>query len=137
MKLKNLLQGRLGRLRYFSYLFITAAIFSLLIIAYRNIFAAPYNEYLFFIGLFFLPIIILTIRRLHDLNLNGWWALLIPVSWATLPAMFMGFAFSPSTPFFVEVVVRLVYVLTAVSFSFLFLWKGTSGSNRFGEAPLR
>lgn len=137
MKFKNLFQGRLGRVRYFSYILVILSVFILLLVSVRNIFGVMGDEIFIFYAVFFFAVVILTIRRLHDLNLSGWWALLIPISFAITMGMLLAFIFSPSTPFFVTLIIWSMLGLNIVAFSLLIFWKGTAGSNRFGEGPLK
>lgn len=58
-----------------------------------------------------------TIRRLHDINLSGWWVLLCAVL------------------FYIEQF-YIVSILGAIFLLILILKKGTKGPNRFGEDPL-
>lgn len=133
MKLKNLLQGRLGRARFFSYILITLSVFTLLIVAYRIIFGIPGDEILAFYIAYSFVIVVLIIRRLHDLNLSGWWALLPPVLLPISIGILSAFLFSLNSPFFGGSTIRLMLGSNAIALLLLFFWKGTSGSNRFDE----
>lgn len=63
----------------------------------------------------FLPLLSVTVRRLHDRDMSGWWYLLVLV------------------------VGMVPYLGTLVSIGFLVLMalKGTDGPNRFGPDPLK
>lgn len=57
--------------------------------------------------------ILMSIRRLHDLNMRGWWYLL-----------------------FIFIIIPYVGVLVWIAWLVLFCTKGTTGPNRFGPDPL-
>lgn len=137
MELKNLLQGRLGRVRYFSYVLITLSVFTLLIVAYRNIFGALGDVMFAVIAAFFFAVVVLTIRRLHDLNLRGLWALLIPISFAVtiISTLYLINPFAPDGLFLANFTIWPMLSLYTVAFFLLFFRKGTAGLNRFGEEP--
>jgi uncharacterized membrane protein YhaH (DUF805 family) len=85
---------RIGRLRYFTYtLLAMMACIGLLIGVYLLALMLPpaagrLVSNVIFIGVksFGIPliIVILTIRRLHDMNASGWWALTVVVPFVTL-----------------------------------------------------
>ena len=137
MKLKNLLQGKLGRAKYFSYTLIAVVSLYLALVAYRSIFGVPGDELALFFLAFFFIIVVLTIRRLHDLNLRGGWALFAPISFLIGFVYFLSILFDPSPSFFLYFPILFLGALNAIAFLFLFIKGGTSGINRFGEAPLR
>ena len=68
---------------------------------------------LFFLGTL-LPLVAVSVRRFHDINLTGWWFLALfvvsfvpPIGWlASVPILVMG------------------------------IWRATSGTNNFGADPL-
>lgn len=74
--------------------------------------------FLFAILILVWPFVAITVKRLHDLNLSGWWALLILA--APFAARLIG-----------------IYPSTLLLFGFLLLstLSGTSGDNRFGTDP--
>lgn len=63
-----------------------------------------------------------TIRRLHDINLSGWWVLLCAVLFYVL--------------FYIEQF-YIVSILGAIFLLILVFKKGTKGPNRFGDDPLK
>lgn len=68
-----------------------------------------------------LSILPVTIRRLHDINLSGWWIL------------------SCSILFYVLFYIKQFYIVSILGTIFLLILifkKGTKGPNRFGEDPL-
>jgi uncharacterized membrane protein YhaH (DUF805 family) len=99
----------------------------------------PSNELWSAIGIIFiilsLPYLFsLQIRRLHDLNLNGW---LWTVNF--LPLLFLKQMFSltelshPDTLFLVANGVSLI---TGVFSTYVTIWPGTKGVNKYGNPPL-
>ena len=79
---------------------------------------------LFFLGvaIFFLPYLAVTVRRLHDIGLSGWWYGLywLVLSIALVPVL--------SVDSLGGIVTVALFVAT--------LWPGTRGHNRFGADPL-
>ena len=63
-----------------------------------------------------------TIRRLHDINLSGWWVLLCAVLFYVL--------------FYIEQF-YIVSILGAIFLLILVFKKGTKGTNRFDDDPLK
>jgi uncharacterized membrane protein YhaH (DUF805 family) len=100
----------------------------------------PGNELWTVLGIFFtilsLPYLLsIQIRRLHDLNLNGWlWVINF------LPLLFLKQMFSlsdlthPGTLFWIANFVSLVSGIFSIYVS---LWPGTNGPNKYGEPPIR
>lgn len=75
-----------------------------------------------FVGLFFvfmlaviIPMIAVTVRRLHDRNMSGWW--------------YLGFVVLGLVPY--------VGFLATIALLVLMVLKGTEGDNRFGADPLQ
>ncbi|WP_264212308.1 DUF805 domain-containing protein [Leisingera thetidis] len=62
-----------------------------------------------------IPMISVTIRRLHDRNMSGWW--------------YLGFVVVGMVPY--------VGIIVSIAFLVIFALKGTDGDNRFGPDPLR
>lgn len=107
------LSGRIGRVRFLAYTMLAYFLFSVLIGFAVGFFAAvlrleSVSNILFFVLM--VPVVVyfvaLSVRRLHDLNRNGWLLLI-----AFIP--FIGFFFS-------------LYMIFA---------PGTTGSNNYGPAP--
>lgn len=69
--------------------------------------------------------VVTPIKRLHDLNLSGWWWWL----WILIPTLFTG---SPSA-----VVNNVCFVLFIISLILIYCLPGTRGDNRFGPEPAR
>lgn len=63
----------------------------------------------------FLPMLAVTVRRFHDVNLSGWWYLV---------CMLAG-------------LIPFVGIIGSLAIFVIMVWKGTSGPNRFGNDPLR
>ena len=74
--------------------------------------------FLFAILILVWPFVAITVKRLHDLNLSGWWALLI----LAIPFAARLIGISPST-------------LLLFGFLLLGTVSGKSGDNRFGADP--
>lgn len=103
--------GRLGRLSYFNAGFVTLGMVGLLAVAMGGLFAAGAGGTLLMPMLAgFVLLVVWNVRfsvlRLHDINLNGWWAALMVV------------------PGFNN--------LLALA---LLLWPGTKGDNNYGAQP--
>jgi len=73
----------------------------------------------------------LTVRRLHDLNLSGWWILAIWIVPAALEAGAVQWLNNPQLGSTLSSVVALLIGL------WLCLAPGTRGANRFGPDPRR
>ena len=71
--------------------------------------------------LYFVRYFFLTARRLHDLNINGWWQL---ISFAPISKMI-------SVPISMLISVPLIFVI------FLMFKKGTPDTNKYGEPPIK
>lgn len=96
------IKGRASRSEYWwFYLFCMVLIFTFLLID-------PSQVLLFLASIVFvIPGLTVTIRRLHDFNLSGWWALVLVLPFiGTLWGIILG------------------------------IIRGTDGANRFGEPPL-
>ena len=87
------------------------------------------------------PVICVTIRRLHDVNLSGWWILYYHLFLLVSAIMFLLFEYNflkePTLLILIIwVIIRVILLACAISpFYFLFK-KGTAGDNRFGADPL-
>lgn len=129
--------GRLPRLRYFLLSLIPAIVAFLTgIILAMNSGAGPavFNEPLLIgcIVLFVLAGIVglgLTVRRLHDLNLTGWWILAI---WIVPSAVEYGAVRLLDNPQLGSTLSSVVALLIGL---WLWLAPGTRGANRFGPDP--
>lgn len=82
-------------------------------------------------GIFLIvPTLSLFVRRLHDLNLSGWWLLLWPLF--AIPVMAFGFVSVE-----LSILMNVVVVLFSIVFDLLLMCiRGTTGPNRFGPDPL-
>ena len=65
------------------------------------------------------PFVAIAVKRLHDLNLSGWWMLLLPA----IPLVARLIGLNPST-------------LLLMGYAMLSSMSGSSGDNRFGIDPL-
>jgi uncharacterized membrane protein YhaH (DUF805 family) len=88
--------------------------------------------------LLLLPWFALLVRRLHDQNRAGWWALIFPVTIAiNLPRMIASTSVDPTARLAVQphgllVAIDLLLILLLFAFSFA---PETIGPNRFGPDP--
>lgn len=97
---------------------------------------------LFWIAIF-LPGLAVTVRRLHDVNLSGWWSLLRitePLHFAL--AVFLVLASVSDACFDIPVMLHEFMLLVNIVFlAFAFIpvtiRRGTKGANRFGADPLQ
>lgn len=77
--------------------------------------------YLIFI---FIPALTVTVRRLHDLNLSGYWNfMIIPISCCLTINKYKN----------ISLVAGLILILFTLSLIFI---KGTPSTNRYGERPI-
>lgn len=87
--------------------------------------------------LFAVPFMALFVRRLHDINLSGWWGLLFPlIVLMSLPADYAA-ATGNIQAMFAQKHAGLGLMLDAAALVLLVLclWPGTPGPNRFGPDP--
>lgn len=96
----------------------------------------------------FLPYIAVNARRLHDLNLSGWWQCFIYIPFAFLMIIISYFAINAQyidarsmSSLAIGLVICgglcvLICVILSLVFLILFILRGTRGINRFGEDPL-
>lgn len=77
--------------------------------------------YLFFI---FIPSLTVTVRRLHDFNLKGYWSLIIiPISCCLTIEKYKN----------ISLIAGLILILFTLSLIFI---KGTPNTNKYGEPPI-
>lgn len=86
---------------------------------------------LFMLGSF-IPGLAVTVRRLHDANRTGWWALL---PFTTFFLAFAAVAFGVEEDERVSITIGTAAVLCPLALLVMLAWKGTRGPNRFGEDP--
>lgn len=116
-------RGRIGRLHYVGVSFVTAMVSSLILslltagllalmgVSNENVDPDEIETFTTSISfvtsmLLFIPLYILVIKRLHDLNASGWWAL-----------------------------AGIIPLLNLIMFFFLALYPGTKGPNQYGGIP--
>lgn len=136
------LKGRLNRLRYLKYsvlLFILFAVFLVLCLiatsaaekSDSSIFLIPALICFFCGAAVFWGMIAVSVRRLHDLNLSGWWyALVCAVS------IVGGFLQETENETMQLAALGLNFAVMAFSI-YLFVKKGTEGPNDYGEDLLK
>lgn len=105
--------GRIGRLRYLAYSLAWGLVATVLsgvvgaIMGLTGSLAAMMLGFIISVAIGLVPMFTLAVRRLNDLNVRGWWSLLLLVPLVNLAVV--------------------IYTL---------FWPGSSGSNRFGPAPV-
>ena len=116
-------RGRLNRrpyfLRYFSYLIVNLILKEILMNSFygtNDIFKSTRIIFIILAIVASIFMLMQIIRRLHDLNKSGWYVSLVILLYYIIP-------------FFDWLIVLFFYL-------YLFLAKGTNGSNRFGPNPL-
>ena len=130
-------EGRLARLRYFLLSVVTALLASAAIaVLMIGIFAhgaRVSGPALIGCAVILLAVSIiglsLTVRRLHDLDLTGWWVLAIWGGPAAIEAVRYQLADAPKLASTVSGLISLAIGL------WLWLMPGTPGANRFGPDP--
>jgi uncharacterized membrane protein YhaH (DUF805 family) len=78
------------------------------------------------------PHIAVAVRRLHDVNMRGWWLLVLlsaPVAALALPS-------AGNSGELWQNGIRFLYLIAGLWLLILFSMKGTEGDNRFGRDPL-
>ena len=129
------LQGRAARSEYWYFILFQAIVYGILAaltlaisllngsdpvdaILYGEIEAllwVPLGLILIFFLAMFIPSIAVTVRRLHDRNMSGWWYL----------------------AFFVAGFVPVLDWVSSIALLVIMALKGTDGDNRYGPDPLR
>ena len=131
-------KGRLNRLKYFKYsmllLLLTVIFAGIAIVSFQS------DSFAFLIvalvcmllcAVNYVGAIFLSVRRLHDLNLSGWWYALI-----CLVSIVSGFLQEIENETMQLAALGLNFVVMAFSM-YLFVKKGTDGDNDYGEDLLK
>lgn len=122
------IKGRLDCNR-FLYLSIIWGISLFLLLTLSSLKIFPIGLFVIFIALI-LSYIFLVIRRLHDLNLSGYWLLLCP--FLNFVALVIGNFVAG------EEGCEIAFILTNLFFGFiLFSRSGSEGANRYGEPSVK
>ncbi len=83
----------------------------------------------------FIAGLILTIKRLHDLNLSGWWISVVPALNMSLD--FIRNRIYENGYLFLTIFMTTIILVIGLAWSCMLLFKkGTVGANNFGEDPL-
>ncbi|WP_105614339.1 DUF805 domain-containing protein [Vallitalea okinawensis] len=111
-------KGRINRLAYFGY---GCVLFAYWLIIYLILMLSEPTtvELIIFLVLMILPFVSSTslhVRRLHDLNHSGWWAIVIFIGVLSIP-----------------VISNIISLIAGIYLTF---WKGTDGPNDYGNDPL-
>ncbi|MGL5631078.1 MAG: DUF805 domain-containing protein [Azovibrio sp.] len=117
--------GRIGRMRYFSFSILLLVLFSLGIAGLKTMTLFQATPWLFFIPLtaLFCLELILGIKRCHDFNAPGWWALLLMLPLlGNIPLPMLQNAGLP------------LFFASCLFFITFFFIPGTKGPNNFGSA---
>jgi uncharacterized membrane protein YhaH (DUF805 family) len=87
--------------------------------------------------IFVIPMFALFVRRLHDQDKSGWWALLLPLALIlSTPQRMSEFRGDVGTLMAQKNSVAAIALdLVGIAILVLFLWAGTDGPNRFGSDP--
>lgn len=81
------------------------------------------------------PSIAVTVRRLHDRDKSGWWALLLHGTlWAMVVGSVLVFAFSE--PGFLAAFAMMLGFAIVIWMSVVLARRGTRGPNRYGDDPV-
>ena len=117
--------GRASRDEYWYW--VICVIVASIVINTINDIIFPENKILLliFIWVMLLPNLAINIRRLHDLNLSGWWL---------LPNFFV---FVHPLNHIVSIIVALLLGIYGIVLLVFFFKKGTIGDNRYGKDPLQ
>jgi uncharacterized membrane protein YhaH (DUF805 family) len=86
---------------------------------YHDLMVALSLPFLFAVLILVWPFVAITVKRLHDLNLSGWWIMLV----LAIPFAARLIGMNPST-------------LMLIGYALLSALPGSSGNNRFGTDPL-
>ena len=140
MEWQAMLRGRMGRPLYALGVVLSwiAAFIAYLVAFFVGFgFDAPQRSLMVLViswALIALVSLPLHVRRLHDVDLSGWW-LLVPVALTGVLHVTARVALEPYALFTVGgLVVALPYALTCAAG---FVWPGHRGSNRYGDQPGR
>ena len=128
--------GRLGRLGYFGYSLGFGIFMSLLLLPVGKLLVADGRAtpdkmaiatFIYVLALFVSVFVglILTVKRLHDFGLSGWYYLLILTVQALLYALAFGFHSIDLTWVAVGMQVLIWFLMS--------FWPGTEGPNAYGE----
>lgn len=145
-------QGRASRSEYWWFVLFYLCIY-LVFLFFEKLFALEFAIILMFIrGLaslvLFLPSLCVSVRRLHDLNLSGWWLCFIYIPLIIIFIMMMMFiSYFLMNPYNfvvnsndIKIIIialsGLVLGISALVFLVLFMLEGTRGANRFGNDPI-
>ncbi len=84
----------------------------------------------------FFPWICLYARRLHDINLSGWWQLYYCLFGLVSVILFLLLIYNVAVTQTVLIFIGIILLACAISPIYFLSKKGTAGDNRFGADPL-
>ncbi|WP_341788558.1 MULTISPECIES: DUF805 domain-containing protein [unclassified Rickettsia] len=119
-------KGRASRKEYLSFLIFNHLVVLLLKILIK---ITALKITAIFLGAYLLaslsPFILVAVRRMHDINLSGWWGLLLTIIIIVLRLI-------PDK----NNIVSILSIIVLIIVIFIICKKGTSGSNRYGKPPM-
>ena len=142
------IQGRLNRMPYnifsFALMLVPVVILTLMFLmqaylkAHLNLVSGIFANTLivsalivvFIVILCFIGQVTLTIRRLHDLNLSGWFYLLF-----IIPDTLTAALYNEADPL-MKIISIVLTLIPVIFFLLLMLKRGTVGDNKYGKDPL-
>jgi uncharacterized membrane protein YhaH (DUF805 family) len=88
------------------------------------------------LALGFFPFAPLLAKRLHDLDVSGWWlALLATPEFLNSASLALGWSGTRSSPTAIGTYLDYLSLVGGAGLALLAVWPGTRGANRFGADP--
>ncbi len=136
IKKYTVFKGRASRKEYWMFLLFYFILYFVLGI-FIGVINASFKINLNFLFIVFvlataLPTYGVSMRRLHDINLSGWWILLSVLS----GIMYNIIKMIPQIPKWLSIIIALVSLVISLVYIVLLATKGKPGSNKYGENPL-
>lgn len=124
----KLLQSRVSRVRFAFYLF---AITSVLISALYTYGGIMGDAYFLILGTYLIFITSIVVRRLHDINLRGWWSLLIPAMFIAYQSILFVCGWGGCEESMMLFFMTIPWIGAVLVFALMAI-PGTNDINRFG-----
>lgn len=145
MDFARLLFGFKGRINRARYLAVQLAILALWLVLWLKSpfdFSSQWQPWVFALAMIWINTAT-TVKRLHDRNRSGWWAVAVFVV-SRLSYVYYGLFFGLYFGVDISIAEELLFVMSAAALSLLQTWVvielffliGTDGPNRFGSDPL-